>query len=116
MVVTESMIDLILDELEDRLDYIGIGTGAAPAASDTALASEATRKATTYLRDVDTTVIEGYWESSEGNGVSYTNAGIFIDGNATPGTGTLAGGGAISVAKTAAISLTVSIEITVEAV
>lgn len=115
-VVTDSLIAKIQDDLEADLDYVGIGTGAAPTAGSTTLASEATRKAVTVTRDANTSIFEGFWDETEANGVTYTNAGVFIGGTNTPGTGTLGAGGEISAAKDNTQSLTVSVEITVEAV
>lgn len=115
-VATDSLIDKILDDMEVYLDYIGIGTGAVPTATSITLNNETQRKAATITRDANTVIAEGYWDETEANGSTYTNTGVFIGGTSTPGTGTLAAGGGINVAKDATQSLTASIEITVEAV
>ena len=112
--ITDNLIDLILDTLEAELTYIGMGTGAAPDAADDLLDTEVERKACSYLRDGNTTVLDAYWDETEGNGVTYTNAGAFYDGNASVETGHLGAGGVINAAKTNKQSLTVSIEINVE--
>jgi hypothetical protein len=116
-ITADSTIDFIINALNNDITHIGIGTGAAPAAGDILLASEAERKAVTTLIDGNTLIKEGFWDTGEGNGMTYTNAALFGDGaSSTIGTGSFRVGGAINVAKDSTQSLTVSIETTVEAV
>lgn len=115
--VADSTIEFILDALDTDITHIGIGTGGAPAVGDTDLADEAQRKAVTSLTDGNTLIKEGFWDTGEGNGVTYTNAAIFGNGaTSTIGTGSYRVGGVINVEKDETQSLTVSIETTVEAV
>lgn len=115
--VTNALITRLINYLNTDITHIGIGTGAAPTASSTTLSSEAQRKAVTKLIDANTLVLDGFWDTGEANGVTYTNGGVFGNGaTATLGTGQLFAGGAINVAKDNTQSLTVSVEITVEAV
>lgn len=115
--ITNALLNRIVALLDVDITHIGIGTGAAPAVGDTTLASETQRKATTSLIDGATLILEGFWDESEANGVTFTNAGVFGNGaTGTIGSGQLFAGGAINVPKTDTQSLTVSVEITVEAV
>lgn len=114
---TTALINRIVAYLNTDISHIGIGTGAAPVVGSTTLASEAQRKLSTNLVDGATLVIDGFWDETEANGVTYTNAGAFGNGaTATLGTGQLFSGGAINIAKDNTQSLTVSVEILVEAV
>lgn len=84
---------------------------------DTILNNEQYRKLATLLVDGDTLVMDGFWDENEANGLTYTNAGAFGDGaTASTGTGVLDVGGVINVQKDNTQSLTVSVEILVEAV
>lgn len=112
--ITNSLISNIQDRLEADLNYIGIGTGAAPTQGSTSLASEQSRKTVNITRDANTSIFEGYWDETEANGTTYTNTGVFINGTETVDSGLLGAGGAINVQKNNTQSLTVSIEITVE--
>jgi hypothetical protein len=115
--VANSLLDFIVTQMDADITHIGIGTGTAPAPGDTLLASEAQRKAATKLIDGTTLIKEGFWDTNEANGVTYTNAAVFGDGATdTLGTGKYRAGGAINIPKDNTQSLTVSIEITVEAV
>ncbi len=114
---TDAAIARIIDLLDADITQVGIGTGAAPSIGSTSLASEALRKSSSNLIDGNTLVVEGYWDETEANGTTYTNAGNFCDNaSSTINTGTLFAGDAISVTKNNTQSLTISIEITVEAV
>lgn len=115
--VTDSLIAWVVTQINTDVDYIGIGTGATPTASSTTLASEQFRKLADKFIDGNIAVFEGFWDESEANGLTYTNAGIFGNGDtATLGSGQLFAGGAINIPKTSTQSMTVSIEISVEAV
>lgn len=115
--ITDSLLDRIVSYLETDITHIGLGTGSAPIVSDTSLASETERKAATSFIDDTTLVCEGFWDETEANGVTYTNAGVFGNGaTSTIGTGELFAGGALNAEKDNTQTLTVSIEITVEAV
>ena len=116
-VVLNTAINNILEYLEDEVTHIGIGTGTAPAITDTLLNTELERKIATKLIDDNILVLETFYDTNEANGETYTNAGAFGDGaTATINTGKLFFGGAINVEKTEAETLTISFEITVEAV
>lgn len=116
-VVLDTAIEKILEYLEDEVTHLGIGTGVAPAESATLLASEVERKIATRLIDDNILIVESFWDTAEGNGVTYTNAGAFGDGaTATINTGKLFFGGEINVEKTITETLTVSFEIIVERV
>lgn len=115
--VADSLIAFIVAAMDGDITHIGIGTGAAPASSDTLLASETERKIGTKLIDENVLIVEGFWDTGEANGVTYTNAAVFGDSaTSTIGTGKQRVGGAINVGKTNTESLTVSVEITAEAV
>jgi uncharacterized protein (UPF0254 family) len=116
-VATDALVSRIVALLDADITYIGIGTGAAPTVGSTTLPSESLRKLVTTLVDADTLVLDGFWDETEANGVTYTNAGAFGNGaTASTGTGELDVGGAINVVKDNTQSLTVSIEILIQAV
>jgi len=103
----------VVTTLATQLTHIGIGTGAAPGIGDTALASEAYRKIIVDPVIVDTTLVMSvYWDESEANGSTYTNAGIFLFGTDTISTGTLFFGDAINQEKDNTKNLTIGVEIT----
>lgn len=114
---TNAGLDRIIELLEADITYIGISTGAAPVSNDILLDTELERKAATPLVDGFTLILDAFWDESEANGFTYTGTGVFGDGASdTVNTGTLIAGGGINVPKDNTQSLTVSIEITVEAV
>ncbi len=116
-VITSGGLSRALELLSNDITHIAIGTGAAPGESDLSLPGESQRKAATSIIDGNTLIKEGYWDENEGNGITYINSGLLCDGATdTLGTGTLFGGGEINALKDKTQSLTVSIEITVEAV
>jgi hypothetical protein len=108
--------DGLLSDLDTNLIYMAIGTGSAPAPYDVILASELLRKIANKFIDGDTLIADLFLDESEGNGVTYTNAGIFRGGTITVGTGSLFVGGAINTVKTNTQTLTVSYEISVQEV
>lgn len=114
---TDALLNKLISLLDQNAGYAAIGTGTAPIASDALLAGEQSRKATTSFVDGFTLIKESYWDETEANGVNFTNAGLFGDG-ATSGlnTGSLFVGGPINVFKDPTESLTISVEITLEAV
>jgi hypothetical protein len=115
--VTDPLINRIINYLNSDITHIGLGTGAEPTVSSTTLDLEAVRKTTTKLIDQNTLIFEGYWDESEANGTTYTNTGVFGNGATnTLGSGELFAGGGINVPKDNKQSLTVSVEIVVEAV
>lgn len=115
MAVTDALINRVVGFLEGDITHISVGTGAEPSEASTTLASESLRKLTTKFIDETTLICEGYWDENEGNGVTYTNAGVFGNGATDSlGTGELFAGGGINIPKTNTQSMTVSIEITVE--
>lgn len=117
-IVFDNYIAELLSKLESDITHVGIGDGATPLVeSDTSLDNETLRKTVTSLIDGNTLILEGYWDETEGNGTTYTETGVFWDGATdTIDTGSLAAGGQINVIKDATQTLTVSIEISVEAV
>jgi hypothetical protein len=114
---TQAYIDRLISLSMTDITHIAIGTGASPGATATDLDGEALRKTATKFVDQNTLICEGFWDESEGNGQTYTNTAVFGNGATDElGTGELFEGGAISVPKDSTQSLTVSIEITIEAV
>ena len=112
--VTNAGLIRVLDLLDADTDYIGLGTGTGVAVTDTLLTTETLRKASTNLIDGYTLLIEAYLDTTEGNGVTYTETGAFGDSaTSSVDTGAMVAGGVISQAKTALISYTISYEITV---
>ncbi|WP_069649633.1 hypothetical protein [Caloranaerobacter ferrireducens] len=113
--VTNAGLSRLLTLLDNELTHIGIGIGTAPTINDTTLDNEQLRKQASSLIDGFTLVKEIYFDETEGNGINFTNAGVF--GNSATdivGTGELFSGGSINVAKNNTQSLTISFEITVE--
>jgi hypothetical protein len=103
----------IVSTLAEQLTHIGIGTGAAPGVGDTLLADEAYRKIIVDPVIVDNTYVASvFWDESEANGATYTNAGIFLYGTDTVDTGTLFFGDAINQEKDSTKNLTIGVEIT----
>jgi hypothetical protein len=116
-VTTNAGLVRILELLDTDITHLGMGTGAAPVVGDSLLNSEALRKVATSVIDGYTLTKEAEWDTSEANGVNYTTTGLFGDGAAIGlDTGTLICGGSINITKTSMETLTVSIEILVEAV
>lgn len=114
---TRALLNKLIELLDTDADYVAIGTGTAPSDTDVTLSNEQSRKFTTSFVDGFTLIKEGYWDETEANGVSFTNAGLFGDGaTSTLNTGDLFVGGPINVTKNSTESLTISIEITFEAV
>lgn len=116
-VTTNSLITWFVAQLNTDASYVGIGTGVAPTSISTLLAGEQYRKLSDKFIDGNIAVFEGFWDETQANGLTYTNAGVFGNGEtATLGTGQLFAGGAINIPKTSTQSMTVSVEISVEAV
>lgn len=117
-ITTNAAIARIIEMLDADITHVGIGTGSNdPAVSDTLLDTEDERKASTNTVDSNTLIVEGYWDETEANGSTFLNAGCFCDGaTGTVETGTLFAAGAIEVTKDNTQSLTISIEISVEAI
>lgn len=114
--VTNAGLARILALLDQDLEYFGLGSGTPPGVDSVSLDQEAIRKIATTTIDGDTLIKEIYLDESQGNGIHFTSAGIFGDGaTAAVGTGKLFAGSEIDVDKDQYESLTVSIEITVEA-
>lgn len=114
---TEALINRLIQMVDADAGYIGIGTGVAPTETDTLLDLEQQRKATTSFIDGATLIKEGYWDETEANGVTFTNAGLFGWGaDSGIDTGSLMVGGSINVSKDSIESLTISVELTFEAV
>lgn len=115
--VADSLIDFLVGVINGDITHIGMGTGATPAVGSDTLPDETERKASSNFVDANALICEVFWDTGEANGVTYTNAAVFGDGaTATIGTGKQRVAGAINVPKTNTQSLTVSVEITVEAV
>ncbi|MGF9711709.1 hypothetical protein [Paenibacillus naphthalenovorans] len=117
MAVTDSLINWTITQIFNEIGYIGIGTGVEPTQSSVTLQNEGSRKAVDKFIDLNTAIIEGFWDETEANGVTWTNAAVFGNGDtAIIGSGNVFAGGAINIPKTNTQSMTVSVEITVEAV
>lgn len=116
-ITTDAALSRIITLLNSDITHVGIGDGVFGNKTSTLLTNETLRKASANLIDGNTLIVEGYWDESEANGVTYTEGGCFCDGaTVTVDTGTLFTGDDISVTKNSTQSLTVSIEILVEAV
>jgi hypothetical protein len=117
LVMDNAIADLVTI-VENAITHIGIGDGTTPLqSSDTLLDNEIERKQVDIFIDGNTVVAEAFWDETEANGITYTEAGSFHN-NATNSinTGVLFAGGQMDIAKDETITLTVSIEITIEAV
>lgn len=115
--ITEAAVAKVVELLQGELTYLGLGTGTTPlTVGSTTLSNETIRKATYITIDENTIIAEIYLDESEGNGVTFTEAGCFVDGTSDINTGELFLGGQLNVTKNATQSLTISMEITVEAV
>ena len=116
-ITTDAGILRIIELLETDIKYIGIGTGTFSGESATLLDNETDRKPVTASSVDNVLILDGYWDETEGNGVTYLESGCFCDGaTASIDSGTLFAGSTISVIKDSTQSLTISVEITVEAV
>ena len=113
--ITDSGLNRLLNVLSEELSHIGLGTGTAPIQTSILLTSEQLRKQVTdSLIDGTTLVSEIYLDENEGNGLNFSEVGIFCDGACnTIDTGKLFAGGAMDKTKDNTQSLTVSFEITV---
>lgn len=115
--VTNTTLNKILEILNDEIEYIGLGTGSAPNINDELLDGETERKLATKLIDENTLIAEAFWDTNEGNDITYTNVAAFGDGATVDlDTGKIFVGGPLNITKLATETLTVSFEITVEAV
>lgn len=97
-----------------RVAYVEVGTGiTAPAAGDTALETSAYRKALSSGNSSGAVVsLAGYLNLTETSG-AFKEAGLFIGGTSTPGSGTLLSRVAIDKTKTTSDTMTVEWEITI---
>lgn len=96
-----------------RIAYVELGTGTnTPAAGDTALQTSYIRKTvSSYGSASGVSTVTGYFDYSEAN-TTIREAGLFIGGTASAGTGTLFSRVALNVTKTGASTLTVEWSIT----
>lgn len=115
-IVNNGLISKLLQAMDNDISYIGIGNGSSPSSSDSILPGEIIRKPTLTYFDQNTIVKETYYDESEANDIQFTNAAAIISNSILPATGVIAVSGEIDAIKTNRQSLTVSIEITVEAV
>ena len=117
-IVFDNYITELLNKALVDITHIGIGDGStALVASETLLGNETLRKTVTETQDGNSLIFEGFWDETEGNGTTFTEAGLFWDGATnTINTGSLVCGGQIHVIKDATQTMTVSIELTIEAV
>jgi hypothetical protein len=114
MAVTNKLLQRVINYLNDDITHIALGTGIVPNAESTLLDGETNRKLSDNNIDGNTLIVEGFWDTSEGNG-TYTNAGCFGNGATdTIETGELFTGGAVDITKNSTQSLTLTIEITIE--
>lgn len=115
--VANSLLLDIINKIKDGITYVGVGTGTAPASTDTSLDSELSRKAAVELIDGYTIVKEGFWDETELNGTTITNAAAFYNGaTVDAGSGQIAAGDAINITKDSTQSMTVCVELTLEGV
>lgn len=116
--VHDALINRILGLINTDITEVAIGTGIAPTlSSDTVLNGEALRKLSTNFVSGSTLIVEGFWDTSEANGSTYTDTAIFGNGaTSTLGTGEMDVSGTISIVKDSTQSMTVSHEITVTAI
>lgn len=116
-VVTNQLVQSILTSVDTLVTHVGIGTGSAPTDQSVALSGEVARKQAITYTDSNTIIKEVFFDESEVNDVQLTNAGSFgVGATDVVGTGALLTGGLIDVFKNNRQSLTVSMEITVEAI
>lgn len=96
-----------------RIAYVELGTGTnTPDAADVALQTSYIRKAvSSYGSASGVSTVTGYFDYSEAN-TTIREAGLFIGGTASAGTGTLFSRVALNVTKTGAATLTVEWTIT----
>lgn len=114
--ITDAGLARVLALINQDLEYFGLGSGLPPDVSSESLDQEVIRKAAATTVDGETLIKEVYLDETEGNGIHLTSAGIFGDGASSAlGTGKLFAGSEIDVSKDQYESITVSIEITVEA-
>lgn len=114
--ITDAGLARVLALINQELEFFGLGSGLPPDVNSESLDQEVIRKAAATTIDGETLIKEVYLDETEGNGIHLTSAGIFGDGaTSTPGTGKLFAGSEIDVDKDKYESITVSIEITVEA-
>lgn len=114
MAVTNKLLERVANLLSEDATHISIGTGVEPTKDSVLLDNENNRKPCTNNIDDTTLIIEGFWDTGEANGITYTNVGCFGNGATDElNTGELFAGGAINVNKDNTQSLTVTIEITV---
>lgn len=113
--ITDTGLNRLLTIFGTELSHIGLGTGTPPIQSNTLLSNEQLRKQVTDpLIDGTTLVSEIYLDENEGNGLNFSEVGIFCDGASnTMDTGKLFAGGGMDKTKDNTQSLTVSFEITV---
>lgn len=96
-----------------RVTYVELGTGTnAPAAGDTALQTPTYRNALASGNNVSNVVsLTGFFSLTETSG-TFREAGLFIAGSLTIGTGTLLSRVAINITKSTIQTMTVEWEIT----
>lgn len=114
----DQVISRLVTYLNADITQIGIGTGTTPLTnSSTLLDNETLRKPTTNTVDGNTIIAEAYWDETEGNGVTYTEAAAFGNGaTASIDTGEIDVGDQINIEKDSTQTLTISVELNVEAV
>jgi hypothetical protein len=102
---------------DSQIRYVEIGTGTnAPAAGNTTLQTSYLRKTIASANSsAAIATITGYFIASEGN-TTIREAGLFIGGTASAGTGTLFSRVALNVTKTSSQTLTIEWTITFAAV
>lgn len=111
--ITDSALTDIFNYINSLVNYVAIGTGVLPQNTDSDLDQETTRKLATTTIENLTAIKEIYLDDTEGNGITFSNAGIFFNGaNENLSTGDLFAGSGINVVKDNTKSLTISIEIT----
>lgn len=114
---TDVAIARVLQLLKNDITHLGIGNGVSPTGSSSSLDNELLRKTVVGEIIGNKLRISATWSENEGNGIVYKNTGCFCNG-ADDGinTGELFAGSGIEVSKDNSQSLTITIEIDVEAI
>lgn len=97
-----------------QVSYVELGSGTtAPAAGDTALETPVYRNALASGNNIsNVATLTGFFSATETNG-TYREAGLYIGGSGTLGTGTLLSHVAINVTKSASETLTIEWSISI---
>ncbi len=113
--ITDFLLNKIINNVDEAITHIALGTGLEPSSSDTKLTGEEIRKVADSYIDQNTVIKELYLDENEGNGIQFTNLGLFGEGATSEvDTGVLMSGGRMDLLKGSKQSMTISVEITIE--